>query len=295
MTTASAANSRRIRRLLADPRVVYGGLTISVLGMIALLAPWIALHSPSEQNLMRAMLPAAWQPGGSREFLLGTDALGRDLLSRLVFGTRVTALVAISAPVCAALIGTTLAVLAGCLGGRAERLVLQAVDVWMSFPAIVMGLVLMLALGPSVKNLILSIVLVDWTRFCRVLRAEVALVRRKDYIAAAQIAGASWAQIVCRDVLPAIAAPLVILLTTEMAVAVVAESVLSFVGVSVPADTATWGGMISEGLANVFSAPLALVAPVICMTATVSGITFFGDGLRRAIDPRLYERREVNA
>lgn len=290
MTTLVLSPPSALRRVLAEPRVLVGLVLLVLLSGVALFAPWIAPHAPNEQDLLATLLPPAWAPGGDRAYPLGTDALGQCVLSRLIYSTRVTVVIMLTAPLGAALLGTTLALIAGYRGGRVEWAILRMVDLWMSFPAIVLALVLMVALSPGLVNVIVAIVLVDWTRFCRVIRADVVVLRRKDYVAAARITGASHWQVVLRDILPGIWPTLVALISLEMGISVVAESILSFVGMSVEPHVPTWGVMISDGLKNVFSAPWGLVAPVLCTVLTVLATTVLGDGLRRTTDPRLFNR-----
>ncbi len=277
-------------RLLHEPRVLVGGAGLLVLALVAIFAPQLAPHAPNDQDLMYTLLPPAWSPGGMATYPLGTDALGQCLYSRLIYSARVTAIIAFLAPLGAALVGTVAALLAGYRGGLLDWLCMRMVDIWLSFPAIVLALVLMVALGPGIGNVILAIVLVDWTRFCRVIRSEVVVTVRREYVAAARIAGANHVRVLWRDVVPGILPTLISLISIEIGIAVVAESVLSFVGVSVQADTPTWGRMVADGLADVFSNPVGLVAPVLCMIATVVAATQLGEGLRRSTDPRLYRR-----
>jgi len=293
LPAAAARPGRRgaaARPWLRDPKVLAGGAALLLLAAVALLAPQLAPHLPNDQDLLYPLLPPAWAEGGNPDYPLGTDALGQCILSRLLYGAQVTAVIATLAPLGAALVGTAAALLAGYRGGRTDWLIMRLVDVWLSFPAVVLALVLMVALGPGLGNVILAIVLVDWTRFCRVIRSDVAVAARREYVAAARIAGAGHGAVVWRDIVPGIAPTLIALLSLEMGIAVVAESVLSFVGVSVGAQTPTWGMMVADGLANVFSAPAGLVAPVLCMIATVLASATLGDGLRRSTDPRLQAR-----
>lgn len=279
----------------ADLRISIGaGLLLGLL-LIAIAAPAIAPHGPNDQDLLATMLPPAWADGGNMDYPLGTDALGQCLLSRLLYSSRVTVIIATIAPLGAALLGCTLALIAGYAGGRVEWTIMRFVDVWMSFPAVVLALVLMVALSPGLTNVIIAIILVDWTRFCRVIRSDVMVLRRKEYVAAARIAGANHVQTIRRDIVPGILPTLISLASIEMGIAIVAESVLSFVGMSVEPGTPTWGMMIADGLANVFAAPLGLLLPVMCIVVTVSATTLLGDGLRRASDPRLLSRTGVPA
>ena len=280
----------RFLSMLAEPRALFGILILLALVGVALAAPMLAPHLPNEQDLVNTLLPPMWVEGGMRTFPLGTDALGQCILSRLIYGARVTVIIATVAPLGAALLGCTLALIAGYCGGRVDWLILRVVDVWMSFPAIVLALVLMVALTPSLTNVIAAIVLADWTRFCRIIRSEVVVLRRREYVAAARIAGARHWQVIARDIVPGILPMLISLISIEMGVAVVAEAILSFVGRSVQADVPTWGTMVADGLQNVFSSQWGLILPVLCIVVTVLATTMLGDGLRRSADPRLLGR-----
>jgi len=284
------ARAPRFVSMLAEPRALFGILTLLLLLAVALAAPMLAPHLPNEQDLVNTLLPPMWVEGGMRTFPLGTDALGQCILSRLIYGARVTVIIATVAPLGAALLGCTLALIAGYCGGRVDWLILRVVDVWMSFPAIVLALVLMVALTPSLTNVIAAIVLADWTRFCRIIRSEVVVLRRREYVAAARIAGARHWQVIVRDIVPGILPMLISLVSIEMGVAVVAEAILSFVGRSVQADVPTWGTMVADGLQNVFSSQWGLILPVLCIVVTVLATTMLGDGLRRSADPRLLGR-----
>lgn len=280
-------------RWLGEPRVAFGLAVLLVLLMVAVGAPWLAPHLPNDQDLVNTLLPPAWAAGGNAAYPLGTDALGQCILSRLIYGSRVTVLIATMAPLGAALLGSVLALVAGYCGGKVDWLILRVVDVWMSFPAIVLALVLMVALQPSLGNVIAAIVLTDWTRFCRIIRSEVVVLRRREYVAAARIAGARHVQVVLRDIVPGVMPVLISLVSIEMGVAVVAEAILSFVGRSVQADVPTWGTMIADGLQNVFSSQWGLILPTLCIVVTVLATTLLGDGLRRSADPRLLQRTGV--
>jgi peptide/nickel transport system permease protein len=212
-----------------------------------------------------------------------------------MYGARIAVLVGFIAPLGTALIGGVLAVLAGWCGGKVDWLVLRVVEVWMSFPAVVLALVLVVALSPSIANVIVALVFVDWTRFCRVLRAEVIVIRRRDYVAAARIAGAGPLATILRDVLPALLPTLITLMSLEVGIAIVAECSLSFVGLSADASQPSWGSMVSDGLANVFTSPWGLILPIACMVLSVLATTFLGEGLRRTTDSRLLERSERRA
>jgi peptide/nickel transport system permease protein len=272
---------------LRSGRVIAGLMIVSLLGLAALLAPVIAPHDPNEQNLLAILLPPAWADGGDANFLLGTDSLGRDVASRLIYGARVAMTVAVVAAFGAMAIGAFLAYVAGYFGGLIDMAVSRAVDVWMSFPPVVLSLVLMVGLGTGLRNVILAVVLVDWTRFCRVLRAEVMLVTRRDYVAAARLIGFSHWRTVSREIVPATFPLLITLLSLEMSIAVIVEAILSFVGMSVSSRTPAWGQMIADARLTIYDSAWNLMLPVLMIFIAVFGFNLLGDGLRRTLDVRL--------
>ena len=278
---------------LRSTRVVTGLLIVTLIGLCAIFAQLIAPHDPNEQNLLTAFLPPAWVEGGDSAFLLGTDSLGRDVLSRLIYGARVAMLVAMVASFGAMLIGAVLAYLAGYFGGRVDALIGRAVDVWMSFPPVIMSLILMVGLGAGLRNVILAIIIVDWTRFCRVLRSEVLVVASKDYVAAARLVGFSHWRIITREIVPATLPLLITLVSLEMGIAVIVEAVLSFVGLSVSAQTPAWGQMIADARQYIYDSPWNLLFPVLVIFFAVFGFNMLGDGLRRTLDVRLTNLQRV--
>lgn len=272
---------------LRSTRVVVGLSIIVVIAFCAVFAPLLAPHDPNEQNLLTTFLPPAWAEGGDPAYLLGSDSLGRDVLSRLIYGARVAMMVAVIASFGAMVIGATLAYLAGYFGGRVDSLIGRAVDVWMSFPPVIMSLILMVGLGVGLRNVILAIVIVDWTRFCRVLRSEVLVVASKDYIAAARLVGFSHWRIITREIIPASLPLLITLVSLEMGIAVIVEAVLSFVGLSVSSQTPAWGQMIADGRQYIYDSPWNLLFPILTIFFAVFGFNMLGDGLRRTLDVRL--------
>jgi peptide/nickel transport system permease protein len=279
-----------IGRVLTSPHVIAGGLIVATVFFCALFAPWLAPHDPEEQNLILRLLPPAWVAGGDPGFLLGTDSLGRDVLSRLLYGARVAAYVAIVASFGAMLLGSVLAHIAGYFGGRVDWLISRMVDVLMSFPPVILSLILITALGVGVNKVALAIVLVDWTRFYRVLRSEIITVVHRDYVAAARLLGFTHRQIIWREVLPATIPLLITLLSLEMGIAVVVEAILSFVGLSVEANVPAWGVMIADARNYVHQTEWNLMLPMLAVFFTVLGFNLLGDGLRRTLDPRLQLR-----
>ena len=254
-------------------RVWFGAAVLGLLLACALFARWLAPHDPLDQDLLAASLPPAWSDGGDHAHVFGTDSLGRDILSRLIYGAR--------------LAGTLLGLWAGFRGGWIDTAVSRFVDVWMSFPAVLLSIVLVAVIGTGLTSVVAAIAIIDWTRFCRVVRAETQAQARLDYVTSARTIGQSTAHILWREVAPNIAPLLLTLFTLEMGVAVVIEAILSFVGLSVSSDMPTWGGLVQEGRLYVNQTPWLLGLPIGAIAITVLACNALGDGLRESLDPLL--------
>ena len=271
---------------LRSGRVIAGGGLLVLVALCAVGAPALAPHDPGEQDLLSILLPPAWMSGGDAAYPLGTDSLGRCVASRLLFGARTALEVAFFSALGAGLVGTVLAHLAGYFGGAVDWVIGRAVDIWMSFPPVVLSLILMVGLGTGTDKVVMAIILVDWTRFCRVLRSEVVTVARRDYVSAARLLGYSHWQTVIREILPATRPLLITLVSLEMGVAVVVEAILSFVGLGVGANQPAWGQMIADARQNVAASPMGLLLPMLAIFLCVAGFNLLGDGLRRSLDAR---------
>lgn len=273
--------------VLRNGRVLFGLAVSLTLVVVALAAPLLAPHDPLAQDLLSSFLPPFWRSGADPSFILGTDSLGRDILSRLIYGARVALTVAVIAASLAALLGSALGLLAGYYGGWLDGLISRIVDVWMSFPPVLLSVVLAAVVGAGLKAVILAIIVVDWTRFCRILRAEVLVQREQDYVAAAVTIGLSRWRVLGLEILPNLMPTLLVLLTLEMGIAVIVEAILSFVGLSVASDAPTWGGLIQEGRLYINQAWWMMALPMGCIIVTVLGFNALGDGLRETLDPVL--------
>ena len=280
---APAAPARRKIRL--DARAIAGGIIVALIFLTALFAPLLSPYNPLDQDLLATQLPPAFSAGGDPAYLFGTDSLGRDILSRLIYASRIAVIVALVAASLACLIGSILGLAAGFYRGAADQIVSRLIDVWMSFPPVLLSIVLAAAVGAGLGSVILAIVVIDWTRFARVVRSEVLVQRQLDYVAAARIVGLSPGQVLVKEVLPNILPLLATLLTVEMGIAVIVEAILSFVGLSVSTDTPTWGGMIAEGRQVIYQTPWLVALPIGCIVLTVLGFNLLGDGLRATLDP----------
>ena len=253
----------------------------------ALLAPWVAPHDPLAQDLFLGRMPPFWAEGAEPGYWLGTDSLGRDVLSRLIHGARVAALVAVLAGMGACVLGSALGLAAGFRGGWADAVVSRLVEIWMAFPPVLFAILLVAVIGTGVTSVIVAIVVIDWTRFARVVRAETMAQARMDYVEVARVAGLSRGRTLTHEVARNVAPVIAAVLTLQMGVAVVVEAILSFVGLSVSTDAPTWGGMIAEGRTSVHQAWWVLVCPMVALFLTVLALSQFGEALRARLDPVL--------
>lgn len=292
LTAASAQPTRTGRKtrsawslIFTSPKTVVAGLFIVALVAVAAFAPLIAPFDPLEQDLMLGNLPPVWAAGSEPGYLLGTDSLGRDVLSRIIYASRIAIIVALVAATLACLLGTALGLLAGYYGGWVDVLISRLVDIWMAFPPVLLSILLVAVLGAGLHSVIIAIVVIDWTRFCRVVRAETQQQTQLDYVDAATTLGMRRPQILLREILPNVLPVILVLLTLEMGIAVIVEAILSFVGLSVASDTPTWGGMIAEGRQTIHHAWWVLVFPLAALFLTVLAFNQFGDGVRAATDP----------
>ena len=274
-----------VYRICHEPRAVFGLFVLSVLTVTALAAPWLAPHDPLEQDLLYSFLPPTWYPQGEGGYLLGTDNLGRDIISRTVYGTRIALVVAVIAASLACLLGTALGLCAGFFGGKVDLIISRGVDIWMSFPAVLLSIVLVAVIGAGLHAVIIAIVIIDWTRFCRVVRAETMVQKELDYVASGVTIGLSRIQLLLNEILPNLVPLLIVLLSMEMGIAIVVETILSFVGLSIASDTPSWGNLIQEGRQYIHQVPWLLGLPVFCLIFSVVGLNALGDGLKQVIDP----------
>ncbi|MER8704646.1 MULTISPECIES: ABC transporter permease [unclassified Mesorhizobium] len=277
----------RISRHGSRARLWLAGGWLLIALLAAIFAPLVAPQDPLAQDLMLERLPPFWIDGAEPGYWLGTDSLGRDLLSRLIFGARIAFIVAFAAAFAACLVGSTLGLIAGYFGGWADRIISRIVDVWMAFPPVLFAILLVAVLGTGLSSVIIAIAVIDWTRFCRVIRAETMGQSRMDYVENARIAGYGRIGIMLREVLPNVVPSIVALLSLEMGIAVIVEAILSFVNLSISTDDPTWGGIIAEGRLSIHQAWWVLVFPLVTLILTVLSFSQFGEGLRARFDPVL--------
>jgi len=262
-----------------------GWLTLLLLA--ALLAPWISPKDPLAQDLFLGRLPPFWMAGTEPGYWLGTDSLGRDVLSRILHGARVAMTVALVAGTITCVIGAVLGLLAGFLRGWVDIVISRLIDIWMAFPPVLFSILLIAVIGPGLGSIIIAIVVIDWTRFARVVRAEAMGQGAMDYVASAQVAGRGRIGTMLVEILPNVLPTIIVLLTLEMGIAVIVEAILSFVNLSISTDDPTWGGMIAEGRTSVHQAWWVLVFPLITLFLTVLSFSQLGEGLKDRFDPVL--------
>jgi len=281
------AEPRQRTRTGWNPRLwLAGGWLLFALAAAA-FAPFVAPHDPLAQDLLLERLPPFWLAGSEPGYWLGTDSLGRDLLSRLIYGGRVAFTVAFIAASAACIVGSALGLVAGYYRGWADRIVSRIVDIWMAFPPVLFSILLVAVLGTGLTSVILAIAIIDWTRSCRVVRAEAMGQARMDYVENARIAGFGRFAIMLREVLPNVLPSIIALLSLEMGIAVIVEAILSFVNLSISTDDPTWGGIIAEGRLSIHQAWWVLVFPLIALFLTVLSFSQFGEGLKARFDPVL--------
>ena len=260
---------------------------LTLLAVTALFAPLLAPQDPLAQDLFTARLPPFWVAGSEPGYPLGSDSLGRDVLSRMMYGGRVALSVALIAGTLTCLLGASLGLIAGYFRGWPDMIISRLVDIWMAFPPVLFAILLIAVLGTGLTSIIIAIVVIDWTRFARVIRAEAIGQGAMDYVASAQVAGHKRFSIMIQEILPNILPTMCILLTLEMGIAVIVEAILSFVNLSISTDQPTWGGMISEGRVSIHQAWWVLVFPLVILFLTVLSFSQLGEGLKDRFDPVL--------
>lgn len=284
--TVKKANRLRQLGFLRRVPLVSAAITVIVV-FAAVFADWLVPRDPYLGELSQRLMPPFWQPGGSLSYPLGTDPLGRDILSRIILGARISLGVAILAILAGGGVGTVLGILAGYYGKKVDSVTMRIADGMLAFPAIFLALLLAVVLGPSFGNIILVIGLVLWARFARVVRGEVLSWKTRDFVAQAKIAGASSFRIMLRHIFPNVMNTMVVMATLQVGWAIILEAALSFLGAGVPPPTPSWGGMVAMGRDYVATAWWVCLFPGLAIFFTVLSLNLLGDWLRDTLDPKL--------
>ena len=276
-----------LRKLLENKGAVFG--LIMVLGVIfsAIFAPLISPHDPILQDVEKRLLPPLGQAGADPNYLLGTDQLGRDIVSRLIYGARISIVVSVSAVVFSAFLGTIIGLFSGFYGGKIDSVFMRLADVQLAFPFILLAIAIIAVLGPNLQNIIIVMGITGWVIYARVVRAEVLSLREKEYVMAVRALGGSNGRIIFNHLLPNVVPPIIVIITLEMARMIIMEAALSFLGLGIQPPTPTWGGMLADGRVYLVTSWWLATFPGLVIMLVVLGINLLGNWLRDILDPRL--------
>jgi peptide/nickel transport system permease protein len=289
--TPSAAAAARVparrRRFRAAWTWAVPALTLVLIVLAALFAPWVARGDPFEQDITMRLRPPAWEEGGSPAHPLGTDQLGRDTFTRLVYGARISLMVGFAGVAISGVLGTVLGVTSGFFGGWADRLIMRLVDIQLAFPRILLAVTIVAMLGASVQNLVIVLGISAWMDYARIVRAQVLSLREREFVLAARCIGLSDAGIIARHVLPNTLSPVIIVASVSVANNIILESSLSFLGLGVGANAITWGTMLADARGYIEVQSWLATLPGVAIMVVVLAVNLLGDWLRDVLDPRL--------
>jgi len=277
---------RAIRSMPQNLTAFVGAIIVIVTLIIAVFAPLLSPHDPLKQDIRNRLQPPSWVEGGDKMHVLGTDTLGRDLLSRIIHGSRVSLVVGLAAVILSGGVGVTLGLITGYFGGRLDSIVGRLADVQLSIPFLILAVAVVAVIGPSLINLIVVLSITTWVLYYRVVRGEVLSVREEEYIAAAKGIGGSTRHILLQHILPNVSASIVVVATLLVANMIIFEASLSFLGLGVPPPAPTWGRMVADGREYIASAWWISTFPGMAILITVLGINLLGDWLRDTLDPK---------
>jgi peptide/nickel transport system permease protein len=278
------------RRLVRSPGGMLGLVLVVLVVLVAILAPALSPHDPAKQNIVYRLKPPFWDEEGSMEHPLGTDSVGRDILSRVIYGSRISIFVGLVATAASALLGVSLGLIAGYLGGTIDSVISRVGDVQQAIPFLVLAIAVAAMLGPGLFNLILVLVITTWVTFFRVVRGEVLSVREEQYVLGAQSIGASNLRIILRYILPNVAASIIVIATLLVANMIIFEASLSFLGLGVPSSIPTWGRIVADGREYIADEWWIAFFPGLAILITVMGVNLLGDWLREDLDPKRRNR-----
>jgi peptide/nickel transport system permease protein len=279
-----------LRSVLASRSATLGWIILVVTLLGAILAPVLAPYNPNLQDLERKLTPPAWEVGGSVSNVLGTDHLGRDILSRVLYGARISLLVGWAAVLLSGSSGVVLGLLSGYFGGWVDRVIMRLSDMQLAFPVVLLAISIAAVLGSSLPNLIVVLAVTGWMRFARIVRADVLALREREFVQAAHALGASSTRIIARHLLPNILAPVIVIASLEFARVILLEASLSFLGLGAPRDIPSWGAMLADGGDYLATSWWPATMPGLALSLTVLGANLVGDWMQDALDPQLRHR-----
>jgi peptide/nickel transport system permease protein len=274
-------------KVMQNSKAIFGVTVIVIVVLCAIFSPFLAPHDPYLQTLEKRLLPPFWEEGGSKEYLLGTDHIGRDVLSRLIYGARVSVVVGFSAIFVSGVIGLALGLIAGYFGRLLGSLIMRIVDLFLAIPYVLLAIAVVAAIGTGLVNLILVLALTRWAHYARIMNGTVLKIKGEEYIEGAIARGNSAWRIMTRQILPNSIPPMLVLATLELAFVIIMEAALSFLGLGVQPPTSTWGLMCSEGREYLTIAWWLTTFSGLAIVFTVLGVNLLGDWLRDSLDPRL--------
>lgn len=283
--------SRWVRMLLRSKTGTVGFIIVFCVIAVAVFAKVLAPHDPNLINPAMMLKPPFWAEGGTTEYLLGTDNLGRDILSRIIYGSQVSLLVGIAAVVLAGAIGVFVGLIAGYFGGFLDNLLMRIVDSFLAIPTILFALVILSIFGPSVTTLIIVLGITNWVTYARIVRGEVLSIKEREFVKAASSIGVRHSKIIMRHLLPNVVSPFIVISTLSVATTIILEASLSFLGLGIQPPTISWGGILSDGRDYLATSWWLATFPGVAITITVLGIIFLGDWLRDILDPRSVTRK----
>jgi peptide/nickel transport system permease protein len=287
VTGARAEVSVRRARIIRQLTLIIPAAILLMLVVTAIFAPWLAPYDPVKTSMTERLLPPAFIAGGSTKHLLGTDNLGRDLLSRVIYGSRISLSISLLVIVITSGIGTMLGIISGYTGGRTDDVLMRVTDVSLSFPAILIALLLAVSIGPGYRTVVLALSILGWAPYARLIRGEALKLRKADFVAQAQVIGASPIRIMIRHIFPNIVNPLIIMMTLSVGMIILTEAALSYLGAGIPPPTPSWGAMVNDGRNFIDSAWWISLFPGILIGLVVLSGNFLGDWIRDKTDPRL--------
>lgn len=280
---------RNLQGFLGNRLAVGAGLVVAIFVLVALFAPLIAPHDPAETDLMRRLQPPGWAAGGEWAYPLGCDQLGRDILSRIIYGARISIFIGMAVILAATAVGILAGLAAGYLRGWVDVVISRIIDILLGFPYLIFAIGLMAMMGPGLSNIILALAYKEWVIPARIVRGETLVTRELEYVEAARAIGASPAHIMLREILPNILSPVIVVSTIRMAHVIILEASLSFLGIGVQPPTASWGSMVADGRAFILEAWWVSTFPGLAILLLVLAINVASQGLRDAFDPRFSE------
>jgi peptide/nickel transport system permease protein len=277
----------RATRIIQNLALWIPATIMVIMVILAVFAPWIAPHDPTLGKITDRYSPPAFMEGGKSDYWLGTDQLGRDILSRLIYGARVSLSVSFLAILITASIGTVLGITAGYGGGRIDAFIMRTVDVALSFPALLLAMLLAVAIGPGFWTVVFALSVLGWAGYARMIRGEALRIAQSDFVAQARVNGASGWRIMLRHIFPNIVNSLIVLMTLQVGMMILAEAALSYLGLGISVPTPSWGSMVSDGRANLDNAWWISAFPGIAIGLVVMSGNFLGDWIRDKLDPKL--------